>query len=195
MVLAQETLGVNLVDFLRARRTCCKPAILGNHFDSSNWIAVSRSGGQNLLDRLPSNFGSVNVGWGQSCKSGFLFGRSGSIDAFVDGISQLAGEILINFTGILSHARRNFCREQTRNNSVLVCGPHVAVAPEEGRTSAFLASETQAASEQAFDKPFKAHRYLIKMPTQAHADTIDHAAAHYGFPNGNFLAPGLPIRK
>src|ERR1035438_1565173 len=52
MVLTEETIGVNLVEFLRARRTCCKPTILGNHFDSSNRIAVSRSGGQNLLDQL-----------------------------------------------------------------------------------------------------------------------------------------------
>src|SRR5579862_2383255 len=109
MVLTEETLGVNLVDFLRARRTCCKPAILGNHFDSSNWIAVSRSGVQNLLDRLTSNFCSVNVGGGQFCKSGFLFGRSGSIDAFVDGISQLAGELTIYLARIFAYARRNFC--------------------------------------------------------------------------------------
>src|ERR1700676_4856999 len=107
MVLTEETLGVNLVDFLRARRTCCKPAIFGNHFDPSNWIAVSRSGGQNLLDRLTSNFGSVNVGRGQSCQSAFLFGSSGSIDPFVDGISQLAGQLTIDLTRIFAHTRRN----------------------------------------------------------------------------------------
>jgi len=109
MVLTEETLGVNLVDFLRARRTCCKPAIFGNHLDSSDWIAVSRSGGQNLLDQLTSKFFSVNVGRGQSCQSGFLFGRSRSIDPFVDGISQLASELTINLTRIFAHTGRNFC--------------------------------------------------------------------------------------
>src|SRR5258708_6320719 len=106
MVLTEETLGVNLVDFLRARRTCFKSDILVNHFDSSNGIAVSRSGGQNPLDGLTSNFGSVNVGRGQSCQSGFLFGRSGSIDAFVDWISKLAGQLAINLTRIFAHTRR-----------------------------------------------------------------------------------------
>src|SRR5260370_18039266 len=98
MFLTEETLGVNLVDFLRARRTCCKPAILGNHFDSSNWVAVSWSGGQNLLDRLTSNFSSVNVGRGQSCQSGFLFGLIGSTVAFLNGISQYPGYLTINLT-------------------------------------------------------------------------------------------------
>src|SRR5208282_1627654 len=111
MVLTEETLGVNLVDFLRARRAGCKPAILGNHFDSSNWIAVSWSDGQNILDRLTSNFGSVNVGRRQSCQSGFLFGRSRSVNAFVDGISQFAGELTINLTRIFARTRRNFCGE------------------------------------------------------------------------------------
>src|SRR5579859_4024597 len=108
MFLTEETLGVNLVDFLRARRTCCKPAILGNQFDSSDWIAVSRSGGQNLFDRLTSNFGNVDVGCGQTCESGFLFGSSESITAFIDRISQLAGELTINLTRIFARTRRNF---------------------------------------------------------------------------------------
>src|SRR5580658_4845462 len=111
MIPTEKTFGVNLVDFLSARRPCCKPTILGNHFDSSNRTAVSRSGGQNLQDRLTSNFSSVNVGRGQLCQSVFLFGRSGSIDAFVDWISQLAGEFTINLTGILAQARHNLRRE------------------------------------------------------------------------------------
>ena len=55
VVLAEEALGVNLVDLFRARRTRRKPAIFGDHFDPSDRTAVSRSGGQNLLDRLTSN--------------------------------------------------------------------------------------------------------------------------------------------
>src|ERR1700733_7200737 len=156
MVLTEETFGVNLVDFLRARRTCCKPAILGNHFDSSNWITVPRSGGQNLLDRLTSTLSGVDVGREQSCQNGFLFGRSGSIDAFVDGISQLAGELTINLTRIFAHPRRNFCCQQTRNDSVFISRPYAAVAPEKGGTGALLAAKTQAAAEQSFHKPLKA---------------------------------------
>src|SRR5580700_3143974 len=111
MVLTEEALGVNLVDFLRARRTRCKPTILGNYFDSPDGIAVSRSSGQNLLDRLTSNFFGVNVGRRQSGQNGFLFGRSRSIDAFVDGISELASEFTINLTRIFARTRRNFCRQ------------------------------------------------------------------------------------
>src|ERR1700691_4505590 len=103
MVLTEKTLGVDFVDFFRARRTCCKPAIFGNYLYSSDWIAVSGSGGQNLQDRLTSNLCSVNVGRRQFCQSGFLFGCSWSIYAFVDGISQLACELAINLTRIFAH--------------------------------------------------------------------------------------------
>src|SRR5271166_756374 len=100
MVLTEKTLGVDFVDFFRARRTRCKPAVFGNYLDSSDSIAVSGSGDQNLQDRLTSNLCFVNVGRRQFCQSGFLFMRSGSIDAFVDGISELAGELAINLTRI-----------------------------------------------------------------------------------------------
>src|SRR5208282_3618827 len=175
MVLTEETLGINLVNFLRARRTCRKPAIFGNDFNSSNWIAVSRSGGQNLPDRLAGNFSSANVGRRQSCQSNFLFRRGGSVDAFVNWISQLVCEFAINFAGIFAHARGDFRGKQTRNDSVFIRGPYAAVAPEKGRTGAFLAAKTQPAGDQSFDKKLKAHRNFIKPSPQASADAIDHA--------------------
>ena len=36
-----------------------------------------------------------------------------------------------------------------------------------GGTCALFAAETQAATEQSFDKPLKAYRNFIKRPTQA----------------------------
>ena len=75
----------------------------------------------------------------------------------------------------------------------LVRGPDAAVLPEKRRTSAFLACETQTASEQAFDKPFEAHWHFVERPMQARADSVNHAAANYGFPNGHALAPAFSI--
>jgi len=88
--------------------------------------------------------------------------------------------------------------ESRRSFAVLYPWPKsAAVAPEKRGTSTFLASETQPASEQAFDKPFKAPRYLINIPPQASADTIDHAA-HHRFSDRDILAHfyvGVAIEK
>ena len=43
--------------------------------------------------------------------------------------------------------------------------------------------------QQAFDKPFEAHRDFVKAAVQLRADAIDHAAAHYGFPDGKASGP------
>jgi len=61
MVLTEKTLCVDFVDFFRARRTRCEPTIAGDRFDASEWIAVSRSGRKNILDRLTGNFNNVNI--------------------------------------------------------------------------------------------------------------------------------------
>src|SRR6202042_3340324 len=83
----------------------------------------------------------------------------------------------------------------TRNDSVFVSGPYAAVAPEKGRAGTLLAAKTQAAGEQSLDKIFKAHRNFIKAPPQASANTIDHAAAHYGLADGDVLTPIGPVRE
>ncbi len=61
MVLPEKTLGVNLVDFFRARWSCRKPSILDDYFDSTNGLPVSGSGGENLLNLLAGNFCRVNI--------------------------------------------------------------------------------------------------------------------------------------
>src|SRR5579862_6239980 len=195
MVLAKETLGVNLVDFLRARRTCCKPAILRDYLDSSDWVSVPGSHSENLLDLLTRNFCSGNVRGGQSFERSLLFGSGGSIYAFVDRVSEVVSEFAINFARIFAQAGRHFCREQARNNSVLVRTPNTSVTLKESRTGTFLARKTQTAGEQSFDEPLEAHRDFIECPLEPRADTINHAAANYGLSDSHVLGPILAIGK
>jgi hypothetical protein len=80
MVLADETLPIKLVNFLRIRR----------RLQTSRPLAItlipptelpSRGAGQNVQDLLVSNFGSVNVG-GRQSSQGRLF-RSGVTGASI----------------------------------------------------------------------------------------------------------------
>src|SRR5260370_15365818 len=128
MFLAKEALGVNLVTLFRPRRARANPAILCDPLDSANRVAVSRSCRENLLDLLTSNFGNGDVGWGQSHEGRFLFRRGGSIDPFVNWISQVPREFTVNFAWISSETRRDFRREETRDDSILVGGPRTTVA-------------------------------------------------------------------
>ena len=64
MLLAEEALGVDFVNFLGARRARRKPTILRDHLNSTDGICVPRRGGQNLLDLLTRHFGNVDIGWG-----------------------------------------------------------------------------------------------------------------------------------
>src|SRR5260370_31100119 len=113
MFLAKEALGVNLVNLFRTRRARGKPAILCDHLDSANRVAVSLSCRENLLDLLTSNFGNGDVGWGQSHEGRFLFRRGGSIDPFVNWISPGPREFTVKFSWILSQTRRGFRRQET----------------------------------------------------------------------------------
>src|SRR5260370_5263449 len=121
--LAKEVLGVNLVNLFRTRRARGKPAILCDHLDSANRVAVSRSCRENLLDLLTSNFGNGDVGWGQSHEGRFLFRRGGGIDPVVKSISQVPPEVTGNFARISSETRRDFRRQETPEDSILVGGP------------------------------------------------------------------------
>ena len=73
MVLAEEALGVNLINLLRARRTGREPAILCDHLNSANRVAVSRSFGQNLLDLFAGEFRNADIGCRQFLQGGLLF--------------------------------------------------------------------------------------------------------------------------
>ena len=145
MILAEETLGVNLVNIFRTRGRAANQPFFAITLIPPIGLTVSGSRRQNLLDFFAGNFGNVNVGRGQFRERGFLFRRGGSLDAFIDGIAQVTSKFTIDFARIFSQARRDFRREQAGDDSVFVSRPDAAVAPEKRRARAFFAREAQAA--------------------------------------------------
>ena len=73
MILAAEALGVNFVNLLGAGRTRREPAILRDHLDSADGVAVSGSRGENLLDLFAGDFGDADIGRRQFLQGGLLF--------------------------------------------------------------------------------------------------------------------------
>src|SRR5271163_1805100 len=160
MVFAEKALGVNLVDFLRARRARRKPAVLGDHLNPTDRAAVSGSSRENLLDFLARDFARVDVIRRQSLKSGFLLECSGSLDALVKRVAQIPCKLTVDFARIFSKARRDFRREETRDDTVFVGGPHASIAAKKRGARALFAGKAQAPREQALHEPLEAHRHL-----------------------------------
>src|SRR5260370_12017719 len=114
MFLAKEALGVNLVNLFRTRRARGKPAILCDHLDSANRVAVSRSCRENLLDLLTSNFGNADVGWGQSHEGRFLFRRGGGDQPLVNLVPPAPRDLPGKFASIPFRTRRDVRPPRTR---------------------------------------------------------------------------------
>ena len=126
---------------------------------------------------------------------GFLFRRGGSVDAFVNRIPQVASEFAVDFARIFSQARRDFRREQTRDDSVFVGGPHAAVARRNEEPALSSPAKPSRPASRPSTNHLKPTGHLVQPAPQPRADAIDHAAAHHRFPDGDVLAPVLPIRK
>src|SRR5580704_3974627 len=189
MVLTEEALGVHFVNLLRARRPRRKPPILCDHLDAAKGVAVSGSCGESPLDLLAGQFGDVDIGCRQFLQHGLLFPSGGSVNAFVDRISQVPCEFTVDFAWIFSRARRDFRRKKARNDPVFVRGPDSAVARKKRGAGTFFARKAKTAIEQAFDKPLEANGHLIEAASQPSADTIDHTAADRRFADGNIFGP------
>ena len=86
MILAEEALGVNLVDFFGARRARREPPILRDHLNPANRAAVSGRCGQNCSIFSPA----TSVVWMSAgdnlLQCGLLFLSGGSIDTFVNRV-------------------------------------------------------------------------------------------------------------
>jgi hypothetical protein len=96
-----------------------------------------------------------------SClKAAFCARRCRGVDARVEGRAVLRGQFLVVRPGILAGDGGDLGRQQAEDDAVLVGRPHRAVTAQEGRAGALLATEAEAAVEQARREPLEAHRHL-----------------------------------
>ena len=89
MVLAAEALRVDLVDCLRARWAGGEPSILGDHLDAADGLVVAGRPVSVASIRLAAKVLGVKLFWGQRCEPFLLIGRSGRIDALIEGPAQV----------------------------------------------------------------------------------------------------------
>src|ERR1700732_5193524 len=125
-----ETLGIDLVNILRAGRPRGKPSVLGNHLDSTERQTVPRRCGKRRSMCRACKFRHADL-FGRDClQQLFLFGCRGRVDPLVEGHPQLARELIVCFAWVPLGLCGDFGGKQTENYSVLVCRPDRSVSPK-----------------------------------------------------------------
>src|SRR6202047_1755156 len=125
-----ETLGIDLVNILRAGRPRGKPSVLGNHLDSPERKTFPWSGGKLRAYWLAGKFHHADLIGRERLQQIFLFGCRGRVDPLVEGHAQLARELIVCFAWVPLGLCGDFGGKQTENYPVLVCRPDRSVSPK-----------------------------------------------------------------
>src|SRR5438046_149052 len=123
MILTAETLGIDLVNILRAGRPRSKPSVLRNHLDSTERKAVAPGGSELRSYQLAGKSRHANLIRRQRLQQLLLFRGRGRVDPLVEGRAQLAREANVDFAWVPPGLRGGFRGKQTKNYPILVCGP------------------------------------------------------------------------
>src|SRR5258708_3338261 len=141
MLGTAEALGVDLIDVLCARRTRREPAAFGRYLDPADGRVVTRRLGNYGLDRLAGEFLGVDLVGAQVFQDGLLLRRRAGVDPLIERWAEVPRQTGIDLARIATSLGGDLGCEKAQDDTVLVGGPHRAVAAQERRTRAFLSGE------------------------------------------------------
>src|SRR3984957_6129510 len=136
-----ERLRVELVDVFCARGAGGEPAILGDHLDAAQRLAVARGPGQPVQHPLAREFADADLVRGELGQQGLLRPGRGRVDPGVRRVAELGGQVPVPLTRRLPGHGRDLRGQQGQDDAVLVCGPDLAVGTQERGAGALLAAE------------------------------------------------------
>src|ERR1700675_2388839 len=105
MLDAAETLRVNFVDVLGARRTRREPSTFRDHFDPTDWSTVARRLGQRGDDLLAGEFALLELLRREPRQNLLLRWRGGRVDPLINRRAKLMRQLLVQFPRIVPRAR------------------------------------------------------------------------------------------
>ncbi len=119
---------------------------------------------------------------------GLLFLGGGGVDALVDGGAVFGGEVGVELAGIFAGDGGHLGGEQAEDEAVLVGGPDLAVAAEEGGAGGLFADEAERAVDEAVDEPLEAYGDFEHGAVEAFGDAVDDAGGDEGLADADVVA-------
>ena len=144
VLLAAKAFGIDLVDFFGAGWPCREPTTLGHHFDTTDRLAIARRVGEDGLNLLPRQAGALNAFLAHFRQHRLLLGGRVGVRAVVQRITELLGEVVVNFARIFLHRGGDLRRQQRGDDTVLIGRPHGRRHGAEKRSRRSLRRQTRA---------------------------------------------------
>ncbi len=188
-----KAFGVDLVNIFGSGGTRREPAAARGYFHPADGRVVAGRFRQYLVDRLAGKLGDADLLPTQLAKLCLLRRRGGRIDAIGKRGAEFLRQRLVVRAGISPGMGGDFRRQQRRDDTVLVGGPHAAVDSAERRTGAFLAAETYFTVYEPGHEPFEADRHLVDAALEPAADPVDHRAADHRLAHGGIRTPAAAM--
>jgi len=130
--LAFEGLGVDLVDVFGAGGARGEPAVLRCHLQPADGGLVAGSFGEDGGDGFACQCLGGDLSGRELSQLALLFLGGCGVDALVDGFAVFGGEVAVLLAGSAADAGCHLGGEQAGDDAVLVGGPDLTVAAEEG---------------------------------------------------------------
>jgi len=124
---------------------------------------------------------------GEFTQLGFLFFGGCGVDALVDGVAVLLGEVGVELAGVSAGAGGHLGGEEAGDEAVLVGGPDLAVAAEEGGACGLFPHKTQRPVDEAVDEPFEAYGDFEHGAVEASGYPVDDGGGDEGFSYAYFF--------
>jgi hypothetical protein len=127
MFLAKEAFHVYLVYVFGPRRSRREPAALRTDLQPTYRCIVPGGPRKYAFYLLTGQNGRGNLIRRESCEGVFLISSRRRLYPVVHRFAELRSKILVYLPGVSSHPRRDFRREQGRDNTILVSRPNSTI--------------------------------------------------------------------
>lgn len=195
VLLTDKAFGVDLVNVLGSGGSGGEPAVLSGDFEAADGGVIGGSLGHDCGDGFSGEGIGLDLFWREGAHDLLLGAVGGRVDAGVNGVAKLRGELLVVDAGVLAGDGEDLGGEEGHDDAVLIGGPYRAVLAEEGGSGAFLTAEAVGAVDESINEPFKADGDFGEGALEAVGDAVDHRAADEGFADGGILAPQGSMRE
>jgi hypothetical protein len=110
IIFSAEAFRIDFVDTFRPGGTRSEPSVLRHDLQSSHRSAVAGRVGLDALDSLAGKICRLDLACGNVGQHFLLFQRGWGLSAVVDGLTEIARKLAVNFSGIAAGARSDLGR-------------------------------------------------------------------------------------